>query len=352
MSEPWGGSLPLEVKDAIDDIFPGSEERRKIAYTLMFYNHKPSGDEMKKLAQAAGRSLRTAQEVARILSENSLFTSELGSVPLYKHIHSMGASRTLQGFGEAKPIGADAQPEEELQGEDEEPETQPIEPEDEAMDEDVDAELEAMKARAARPPGPIEKAMPSVLAVERLRDSFTKMSQRQDMLEVTVDKGFKEVLARLRAQEEAPALVPMVAANPLSVDPPDEEEVEQEPVNPGPVDEGPFAKMTKEQVLDMAINDPGMIYALRNQGVPPTSDTIQAVAHTTRWLALELTTYTQAAYERAVEDGYEGSLSDFINNAVYKYFADRGKVLQWVDVIPRQQVMYTQPSMYPRRPPS
>jgi len=53
-----------------------------------------------------------------------------------------------------------------------------------------------------------------------------------------------------------------------------------------------------------------------------------------------------------VEDGYEGSLSDFVNNAVYKYFADRGKVLQWVDVVPRQQAYYPQPAMYPRRPPS
>ena len=353
LSEPWGGQLPLEVKDAIDDIFPGSEERRKIAYTLMFYNHKPKGPEMKKLAELSGRSLRTVQEVVRILGDNSLFTSELGSVPLYKHISTMGHSKALMGLEAVKPEDEDTVEAEASEDEGEEPETQTSEEEEEAEGEDYRAELARFKAEVIPPAGPFTQAMPTAFEVKELRESVTKMTQRQDKLEMLLDKGFKDLMAKMHTQEVAVPLKSVVAANPLTVDPP--EEVEVEPVNPGPVDEaelGPFAGMTKEQVLDMAINDPGMIYALRNQGVPPTSDTIQAVAHTTRWLALELTTYTQAAYERSVEDGYEGSLSDFVNNAVYKYFADRGKVLQWVDVVPRQQAYYPQPAMYPRRPPS
>jgi len=44
------------------------------------------------------------QDVLRILSDSSLFTDELGSVLLYKHIQKMGASRH-ESFGDAKGMG-------------------------------------------------------------------------------------------------------------------------------------------------------------------------------------------------------------------------------------------------------
>ena len=99
MSEqPWGGQLPPEIKDTIDELFPKSEAQCKIAYTLMFYNHKPSVAEMQQMASAVERSVRTVQAVVRRLCDNSLFTTELGSVPLYKHIGTMGASKMLEGW--------------------------------------------------------------------------------------------------------------------------------------------------------------------------------------------------------------------------------------------------------------
>jgi len=341
VAEPWGGTLPVEVKNQIDELFSRSEPSRRIAYTLMFYNHRPTVKEMKQIGDAAGRSSRTVQDVIRRLSDNSLFTSELGSVPLYRHIGKIGASKTMGGIG---LMGATGEVGKDDGGEEYEPNVQPDTEDEEAPMDDGDAELETLKAKAGSPADMGE--------INALREEVSRMDQRQDKLEAMLDAGFKDVLARLREKEPAsplvnPNVMPEVAVNPLSVDPPEEpEELEQEPVE---ADEGPFAGMTKEQVIDMAINSPEMVYALRNQGVPPTSDTIQAVPHTTRWLALELTTYTQAAYERSVEDGYEGSLSDFINNAVYKYFADRGKVLQWVDTIPRPPLYYPQPPAYPRK---
>jgi len=341
--QPWGRELPLDVKASIDDLFPGSKERRKIAYTLMFYNHRPSVDEQNAIADAAGRSKRTVSDVLRILSENDLFADTLGSVPLYRNIQKMGAAKLLEGLGDRK--GGEitgtpflASPEKAIT---------PIEAMAEANPQDGEPPQEDGETGSG---APMRKALPSSVEVEQLRGEFGKVIQRMDRVEASVDKSLKEILNMLSAKAEAvplPGVVPVVQANPLSVDPDDApDEVEQEPVE---VDEGPFAGMSKQQVIDMAINSPEMVYALRNQGVLPTSDTIQAVAHTTRWLALELTTYTQAAYERSVEDGYEGSLSDFINNAVYKYFADRGKVLQWVDTVPRQPPYYPQPPAYPRR---
>ena len=79
------------------------------------------------------------------------------------------------------------------------------------------------------------------------------------------------------------------------------------------------------------MNDPDQIYAMRT-GRRRRDDTIQAMPDTMRWMGIMLTTYTQNAFERSVQDGYEGTLSDFINDCVYQYFADRGKVLQWVDM--------------------
>jgi hypothetical protein len=48
--------------------------------------------------------MRTEQEELRVLSDSSLFTDELGSVSLYKHVQKMGASKLLEGLGDAKGI--------------------------------------------------------------------------------------------------------------------------------------------------------------------------------------------------------------------------------------------------------
>lgn len=346
MSEqPWGGNLPSEVKNAIDDVFGASEARKRIAYTLMFYNHKPNVAEMNQIAASANRSVRTVQDVVRILGENSMFTTEFGSVPLYKHISTLGASKTLEGLGFA---GRDEKTGGATPDTGEQPGTPIIEDGGEAPDEGVDAEVERLKARAADPAAMEEARV--------LREGLAKMSQRQDKLEATLDASLKEILTRMRSQEPATPLhvEPVVKTNPLTVDPPDEEEVETEPVRreePKEDEEaGPFAGMSKQQIIDMAINNPDDIYRLRSQGVPPTSETIQAMAHTTSWKALELTTYTQAAYERSCRDGYEGSLSDFINHAVFKYFEDRGWRLDWVGTRPiPDQYQFPVPTQYPVR---
>lgn len=330
MSEqPWGGKLPQNVKDAIDDVFPGSEERRKIAYTLMFYNHKPSGDELKRLSEAAGRSLRTVQHVIRILGENNLFTSELGSVPLYKHIGTVGHSKALESLSGAKGREETEEEAETAEDEGEEPEAPIIEDGDEAPDESVEEDA-----------GPFRRALPAAVdsAVEArgLRESLVKMAHRQDRLEATVDASLKEILARMRSQEPAtPLVVPVVKANTLTVDPPEEEEVETEPVRreepEADAELGPFSGMSKKDILDMAMNDPDGIHAMV-RGYSRGEKTIMATPETMRWMGVMLSTYTQSAFERSISDGYEGTLSDFLNDCVYMYFADRGKVLQWADL--------------------
>ena len=263
-----------------------------------------------------------------------LFTSDLGSIPLYREKKRSEADSDLR-----------VDPPRVLRAED-----------NLNVDFNPEEEAETMGAsrQATNKPQrvtPSEDDKPVIIPFGTLGDVEKRMSEqdkRMSSIERTIDNRFSTLENLLKEGVGNPASV--MKTNKLTVEPPEDvdevAEVEQEPVN----EEGPFASMSKEEVVDMAMNNPDMIYALRNQGVPPTMDTIQAVAHTTRWIALELTTYTQAAFERSCEDGYEGSLSDFINNAVYKYFADRGKTLQWVDTMRKQPPYYPNPNMYPRRP--
>ena len=91
MSE--GFELSEEHVNRIHELFPESEERRKIAYTLLkYYSKTPSTAEQEKLGHSVERSRNTVYKVLTKLCENGLFSKDTGSVPLYRYTEKIRLS--------------------------------------------------------------------------------------------------------------------------------------------------------------------------------------------------------------------------------------------------------------------
>ncbi len=83
MSEKF--SIPPEIVTTIEELFPESEERRKIAFTLMHWNKNPDTSELKEIGASVNRSTSTAYLVIQAVMDSGLFTEKYGSVPLYRY---------------------------------------------------------------------------------------------------------------------------------------------------------------------------------------------------------------------------------------------------------------------------
>jgi len=79
--------IPGDLQKELDDLFPESAERRKIASVLMFWPAKPTTREAEKIGKAVERSTATVNEVVRILIENGYFSKDLGIMPLYRYVN-------------------------------------------------------------------------------------------------------------------------------------------------------------------------------------------------------------------------------------------------------------------------
>ena len=90
MSE--GFTVPDEVVNLINEMFPNSEERRRIADTLMFWNRKPNSAEQSEIAEKVGRERSTVSLVMRSMLKEGLMTEEFGSVPLFNNTEKMRLS--------------------------------------------------------------------------------------------------------------------------------------------------------------------------------------------------------------------------------------------------------------------
>ena len=80
--------IPGDLQKELDDLFPESAERRKIASVLMFWPAKPTWKEAEKIGKTVGRSASTVGKVVRILIENCHFSKELGSMPLWRYTNN------------------------------------------------------------------------------------------------------------------------------------------------------------------------------------------------------------------------------------------------------------------------
>lgn len=321
MSEVF--KVPEEVIDRINEIFPNSEERRKLAYTLMFWNKKPNSAERQEMAEKVGRERSTVNLIIRALSEEGLFTNDFGSVPLFKHAEKMRLSLELPEDSEADipPVGllheTDILDLPEVSGE---------------------GEVEKGSQEVEKPPLSVE--MPPSKELEK-RIALTEVNIKG--LKTDMEKGFKgieEAIQRLSVAPggdnppENPGSEPVIQAENLG-------KIEQsgsvedrlgriEQLVQGREEKDPFADLSREQILELIRSQPQEFVAMVNPDGAGRTGRVEAQAVTLRPVILMLTTYSQMLYERAVHDGYfDGTLSDFANFTMEDYFTVRGWSLDW-----------------------
>jgi len=169
-------------------------------------------------------------------------------------------------------------------------------------------------------------------ALVRTRE-IRELKDRQENLETIVKaelSGIKDMLEKVINQKATVEKVESVVS-PLKgkAKPVEEEDPPEQPANPGPTanPNDPFFNMTKEEVIEFYANNPQTGRKLPG-GLSETF--VNAPPATIRKIIIEVTTYTQMLYEKALNDGaFEGTFSDFLNWAPSKYFEDRGLSLGW-----------------------
>ena len=318
MSVEMDLKIPGELQDELDDLFPVSEKRRKIASILMFWDRKPTTKEQTKIGEAVGRKRTTVNEVILELTKQGYFSPDLGSMPLWRYTNQK-AGLSLKSTRE-EPLS----PVEEPKG--------PLAPSDEPI-EVVPDESVNETGKGEGPPDGFVGPVPGV--GKKFDDRLTAQEQELKGIRRTMDTKFEELTELItKDRTHALSVAPVEeehegnpSANPSDNPGPTQQHMEESTVEPiGALLPG----LSRDQLIEIATNQPGQIRAL--MGLPPRSDEgIESLPITTRVVAVELNTYTLSVFERVVHDGYDGSMSDFLNDAAYKYFEDRGKRLDWVD---------------------
>lgn len=102
-------------------------------------------------------------------------------------------------------------------------------------------------------------------------------------------------------------------------------------INPAQVNPFSLDDMSKEQLVNFYMNNPEGFKQLLSGSI---DEGIKATASTIRKVILEITNYTASCYEKAHDQGFDGTLSDFINECVYDYFAKRNLELTWRHITP------------------
>ena len=101
-------TVPKDVIERLNAIFPRSKDRVRIALSLLVFDHDPSRAERDEIGKAIGKDVRTVENVIEILVKESLFTPEIGSVPMWRiHEKARLDPRLME---KQIPIQAPAQP--------------------------------------------------------------------------------------------------------------------------------------------------------------------------------------------------------------------------------------------------
>lgn len=317
MSDVVNLEIPRDLQNELDALFPESTERQQIASILMFWPTKPTTREAERIGKSVKRSTATANEVVRILIENGYFSKDLGSMPLYRYTNKK-AGLSLIGPQPAQPDHVN-----DLTGKED---TETGEEDLKKDEDDKPSNGDAEESNGFTGPFP---GVP-----QEVSDLLATQQKEIEGLQRTMDTKFdelKELVTRGRTHG--------LSVKPEGDNPSNPTEAIQTD-NPGPAQQEEqttvepigalLPGLSRDQLIEIGVNQPGQIRAL--MGLPPRSDEgIESLPITTRVVAVDLNTYTMSVFERVVHDGYDGSMSDFLNDAAYKYFEDRGKRLDWVD---------------------
>jgi len=266
MSESF--KVPEEVLNRINKRFHRSNQRRKIAYTLMYWNKKPDGTERQEIAEEVGREETVVRHVMRILKEEGLFTDDFGSIPLYRHTEKMGAPD----IPETRPFSVEMPQSKELGNQ-----LAYAEANRKGMGTNIEKDLKEIKKPA------IVKQPENVNRIQQLQQRILQLENQ------IVD-------------------------------------------NNSPAD--PFEDMTREQMIEVLRSQPHKLTAMANPNAVRVDQSpinrIKALSVTLRPMIVMFTPYSQMLYEKVVHDeSFDGTMSDFVNFAIERYFVDRGYSLDW-----------------------
>lgn len=328
-------SIPADIKTDIDDLFPKSEGRRRIAYTLMFWDRKLNTKEQEDLSRWAGfKGGGTTYKVLTKLKEIGLFTDKVGSIPLSRSLLDLEVEKEKE---QMKTLSHTDVP---------------------LLPTPISAE-ETLKTPSVPPEGtsesPTGEGDPPPFSAQI--DMKNRMKSAEDgikQLERTTVAGFedmKKILTEVvNPLSGAPTAENLSGSNPTEASQPDSQ-TDTLGDNPGLevlsesledrlgrletlVQEGgkkdPFADMSRDQILELLRSQPQEFMTLMNPDGAERTGRVQAQEVTLRPIILMLTTYSQMLYEKVVHDGFfEGTLSDFANFTMEQYFTDRGWSLDW-----------------------
>ncbi len=321
--------IPADIKTEIDELFPGSEGRRRIAYTLMFWNRKPSTKEQEDLSKWAGfKGGSSTYKVLRKLKEIGLFTDKVGSVPLSRSLLDLEVEQQRERMKTLPEPSVPSLPlpisAEETQ------ETLSVSPKE---DSEIPTENRDLPPKSPRTSAEIDMET-------RLKSAEGQIKQ----LERTTAAGFED-MKKILTEVVNPLSGAPTADNPGHVPPPQIEspELEASPESDEDrinriVDErlqergaqDPFADLSKEQLLELARSQPREFESMVNPDGAVRTGRVESQAVTLRPMILFLTTYSQMLFNKAVHDGYfDGTLSDFANFTMESWFTDRGITLDW-----------------------
>lgn len=295
--------LPDDIMIRVEEEFKTRAQKNIAIELLTVWTMRPTWGEMKEIGSRHDRKEKAVHTVIDRLTEANLFTDARGSMYLYRlKLEKEAKSETpLAPLPLVEPTSSQLRPEE---GPDEEPSDELPPPEEpKEVDEEGSTEFIALKNQ-----------------VFRMESQMDGLGKKLDAI-VPVIQGLSA------KKPDNPGHSPTLQVESPEVDNPDQvQQVEQSDVEPISTF---LPGLSREQIIEIGANQPGKIREL--MGLPPVEVGIESLPVTTRVIAVELTTYTQSVYERVVHDGYDGTMSDFLNDAAYKYFEDRGKRLDWVD---------------------
>ena len=287
-----------------------TKESRAVALELLTAWEKiPNWAEKEEIGKRHGRSDKTVHTIIQKLQELELFTENEGSIPLYRIALKRGT--TISPLKEVKE-GTENRGKsvKELLEKGVSPAGFPLNSEDEEESQPVpegsEDDLESLRAKVFR----MEAQIGSI--------------QKNFEIVVPMLKGLSAKIPESDPPVDNPSVSPPVASVEVPVSNP-----ASQPVGPT----NPFAGMTGEQVYDLYLNQREAFSKMLGQPIPADAvaeGDMKALPATVRRIIVEVTAYTQIAYEKALNDeAFDGSFSDFLNQCVYKYFADRGIVLGW-----------------------
>ena len=320
-----GFSIPAEITLLIEELFPESTQRRKIAYTLMHWNRKPSGKEQVEIGDSVIRGPSTVYKVMQKLMDGGIFTSEYGSVPLYRYSEKIRSGLTIDKDLDRLDL-PDLHKEE---GEEDQTIPYPL----------VIAEKLLMEPEEEKLPTTVVPPIsPTLEAQVSLQDAEIKN------IKTTIDGRFskiEEMIAGLSVTPPPddnpggnPTLPPVIESSPaiprgqLSMEDRLNDLEQRVQSSDGSTD--PLDNLSAEQIRELIRSQPQELLAMVNPGAGNPSGRVSATEVTLRPIIVMMTTYTQMLFEKVVHDGFfDGTLSDFLNFAAEQYFSDRGWSLDW-----------------------